>query len=124
SCTNKQAPMRVLTSIQESAWGNLIPRVDLPAVTFEYNRFQRSFGSTPIQQNPWSEEGSYFQRSLGWGIRRQGPLWPSVEGMFLDFDGDGLQDRIYVFPDGNECKFNWSKNLGRSPTTGLLQFET
>src|SRR6185503_10792654 len=36
SCTAQHAPLRLLTSIQESAWGTDAPRVDLPAVAFEY----------------------------------------------------------------------------------------
>jgi hypothetical protein len=36
SCTTTHAPLRLLTSIQESAFGTDSPHVDLPAVTFEY----------------------------------------------------------------------------------------
>jgi hypothetical protein len=54
-CNAQHAPMRVLTSIQESAWATALPRVDLPAVTFEYNRFQRSFASTGT---PFNQGGS------------------------------------------------------------------
>lgn len=125
SCTASHAPMRVLAGIQESAWGAVSPRVDLPPVTFEYNRFHHTFDSTgtPLNvQSLWPDENPYFPHNFGWGIRRQGASWPSVEGMLLDFDGDGLQDRIYVYADGNECMFNWSKNLGRSPSSGEITF--
>ena len=35
-CNRSHSPVRLLTSIQESAWGTDSPRVDLPAVRFEY----------------------------------------------------------------------------------------
>jgi len=39
----------------------------------------------------------------------------------LDFDGDGLVDRIALVSDSNECKFQWQKNLGRN-TSGTINF--
>ncbi len=124
ACGARRAPMRVLTSIQESAWGVNIPRVDLPPVTFDYNRFDRAFDATVVQNMGalWPEDPSPF--NLGSGIRRQGSAWPSVESMLLDFNGDGLQDRIFVYPDDNECKFAWVRNRGRAEgPTGQMDFD-
>jgi len=121
SCTAKAAPTRVLNSIQESAWINGQAHVDLPAVKFYYNRFERSFDQQVIQ--PISEmwgSSDLIRQNLGWGARRQSQ-WPSIDGMLLDLDGDGLQDRVYSVNDPVECKFSWSKNLGRQPN-GLIEF--
>lgn len=130
ACNQKHAPTRVLESIQESAWGNEAPRVDLPAVTFEYNRFERNFDSPVVQALPWQQEfippGLATGWNLGWGFRRKGGEWPSVEAMMLDFDGDGLQDRIRAYEDPatpNSCMFVWSKNLGRQ-LDGSIAFST
>lgn len=94
-------------------------------MTFDYNRFERAFDQTTSEGigSLWPEEDNYHSKNLGWGFRRQGAIWPSVEAMLLDFDGDGLQDRVYVYPDGNECKFNWAKNRGRQ-ANGQLMFQT
>lgn len=118
ACNQEHAPVRALASIQESAWGPNSRRVDLAAVTFDYNRFQRDFDqTTPVGVGGlWPEDPQPF--NLGWGIRRAGGAWPSVEAMMLDFDGDGLQDRLYTYADvtaPNECSFVWAKNLGRQP---------
>ncbi len=116
ACGLTRAPVRLLTEIQESAWGATAPRVDLPPVRFDYNRLGRGFDHVATQGLPWSDP-SGRERNLGWGIRAVGSSWPTQEAMMLDFDGDGLPDRLtsYIDPQApDECKFVWSKNLGRS----------
>lgn len=128
SCTGQHGPLNLLTAIQESAWGDTEPRVDLPAVTFAYNRLARTFdqpSTFPVTQLGFEMEGvSTDERdNLGWGVRHNGPLWPAVHAMMLDFDGDGLPDRLRsLAPTDGECRFTWQKNLGRNPTTGALSF--
>ncbi len=129
-CAAKHGPINLLTSIQESAWGNDAPRADLPAVTFEYNRLARTFDESKVQPAVNGSNTLGFEQpevgaqvgNLGSGTRRPGPSWPSVETMALDFDGDGLQDRLYVTTAGSECKLSWQKNLGRQSSTGNLVF--
>ena len=70
SCTAPHAPVRLLTSIQESAWGTDAPRVDLPAMTFEYG------DPTIILVTPHITHGTPWAfreprpHNLGWGFRR------------------------------------------------------
>ncbi|MBK7074523.1 MAG: hypothetical protein IPH44_19725 [Myxococcales bacterium] len=117
SCTALHGPYHVLTSIQESAWGDTEPRVDLPAVQFDYNRLERTFDETVSTQSLVDGWGPYEAEpyNLGWGSRSSGSDWPTVRAMMLDFDGDGLQDRLSTVDDATECKFKWQRNLGRQP---------
>jgi hypothetical protein len=119
TCQQPHAPVRLLKSIQESAWGTDSPRVDLPAVIFDYNPATVTMwwppqpGPKPV---PW-----YGDPTLGWGYR--GGDWPSVEMMFLDIDGDGLQDVVENAsgPVHGECVARWKRNLGPD-ANGNLHF--
>lgn len=122
SCTAKHAPIRLLESIQESAWIAGQAPVDLPPVTFTYNRLAREFdlASTEVLNNLWMPDPATDVASLSVGKR---PLvgWPAVDAMMLDFDGDGLVDRISHVPDANECVFQWERNEGRN-ASGHIDF--
>ncbi len=114
SCTDRHGPFHQLIRIQESAWGDTEPRVDLPPVTFEYNRLERSFDQSQVGV---TTVGSPDVPT--WGTRSPG-RWPTVEAMLLDFDGDGRPDRLRTVDDPSECRFVWHRNLGRQPTGEIL----
>lgn len=101
ACDGKHGPFLQLQQIEESAWGDTEPSVKLPAVTFTYNRLERTFDQAVANTDV----------DLGWGTRDG--EWPTVESMLLDFDGDGLQDQLYMV-DRDQCTFGWKKNLGRT----------
>ena len=126
ACTGSHAPIRLLTSIRETASGTDSPVVALPAVTFSYSDPTVSlvspqgggttapWGTTPDRQN------------LGWGYRRIDDRWPTVESMFLDVDGDGLQDLV-VNDSGlsgtiSNCSASWYKNPGQGTNGQMLPF--
>jgi RHS repeat-associated protein len=132
STTTQHAPVRLLTSIQESAWGatSEVPRVDLPAVLFTYN--ERTIARTTPTASagpPWGNGSTEWPTTnLGWGYRRGDDRWPSVEMMFQDIDGDGRQDLVMnrsVVTVGNEktitaCRAAWRRNIS---TNGVISFE-
>ena len=123
ACNQIYAPIRLLRSIQESAWGTNAPLVTLPKVTFTYGTPAVSLlQGGGIEVTPWpngvtARGGS--PNNFGWG-RRQHPSapdhWPTVESMMLDMDGDGLPDRVVnsskdVSQPG-ECRMSWQRNTG------------
>ncbi|MFN0247623.1 MAG: SpvB/TcaC N-terminal domain-containing protein, partial [Kofleriaceae bacterium] len=127
--STQHAPVRLLTSIQESAWGatSEVPRVDLPAVLFTYNdRTITRTAPAPIAGPPWGNGSTEFPTTnLGWGFRRADDRWPSVEMMFQDIDGDGRQDLVTngsVDAQGNisACRAKWRRNIS---TNGVISFE-
>ncbi|HWU91506.1 MAG TPA: toxin TcdB middle/N-terminal domain-containing protein, partial [Kofleriaceae bacterium] len=128
-CALQHAPIRLLTSIQESAWGIDAPRVDLPAVTFEYGDATANLVSqpAPAPSTPWpaGTEPFLHRNSLSWGYRYQDDRWPSVEAMMLDIDGDGLLDRVTNAStptvDG-QCRMAWKRNLGPAPGSSEPRF--
>jgi hypothetical protein len=125
TCTASHAPVRLLTSIEESASGIDSPSVTLPAVTFEYGSPTVSLSTSMAQGNPMAVLDPR-PHNLGWGRRRVGgdDRWPTVEAMLLDIDGDGLQDRVWnaSTPGSNgSCRAKWERNLGVDPVTGLLE---
>jgi hypothetical protein len=71
SCTQSHSPVRLLTSIQESAWGADSPRVDLPEVTFEYGNPTVALTSNVNQSAPWADTWAIPSRknNLAWGYR-------------------------------------------------------
>lgn len=112
SCSASHAPVRLLTSIQESAWGTDAPRVDLPPVTFEYGDAALNLVTPQIlPPTPWLGQIGHND-NLGWGYRGSDPQWPSVEAMMIDIDGDGLLDRLENTSSGGNCQATWWKNLG------------
>jgi hypothetical protein len=108
ACDALHGPILQLRTIQESAWGDSEPAVTLPPITFGYNRRARTFDQAVAESmsDPTSPGG---RGNLGWGTRDG--EWPTVESMFLDFDGDGLQDRLFMV-DRDQCTFAWKKNRG------------
>ena len=130
STTASHAPVRLLTSIQESAWGATteVPRVDLPAVLFTYNDLTVTrTASGPAAGPPWGTGSVEVPTTnLGWGYRRDDDRWPSVEMMFQDIDGDGRQDLVTngsVDAQGNisTCRAKWRRNVS---SNGVISFES
>ena len=117
--TIQHAPLRMLTSIQESAWfGRNGYRVDLPAVTFGYAPQGVVLGSPTVPTVPPWTTGSHptpHRYNLGWGYRRNDGRWATVEELMVDLDGDGLLDRL-TNTSGNgsftNCTASWQRNLG------------
>lgn len=91
-CTRDHAPLRLLTSITESAslGGNTIT---LPPTTFEYGPL--SFART---ENRWLPAGVATVLAGGKRDFRTNPQfsdWPTVSDMMLDFDGDARLDLVH-----------------------------
>ncbi|NUP11076.1 MAG: hypothetical protein HOW73_33950 [Polyangiaceae bacterium] len=104
------APLRILTSVQETGFAEDGTATVLPAQTFDYNRLERTFDSS-IQ----------LQGGIGDGV--QGNLHDVerlhrsiTNKMLLDVDGDSRADRLEVGPlsGANECTASWEKNVGLS----------
>lgn len=120
SCDANHAPYRALVSIQQSAWGQDSPRVDLPPITFDYGNANVLYPVTPTQKAiPWDATGpGALAYNLAWRYRFEGGRWPSIEAMMLDIDGDGLPDRVTNDPVRDagghvvSCRARWEKNLG------------
>jgi hypothetical protein len=115
-CNLQHAPIRLLTSITESAWGVDSPLVTLPAKTFTYNSPTTAL-IDPGGQNspPFGASGESRPFNLAWGFRHNDDRGPTIEGMMLDVDGDGLLDRLVndsVDPQGRtfECRAKWYRN--------------
>lgn len=102
------APLRILTSVQETGFAADGTPTALPPQTFDYNRLERAFdASTPVDGGI----GSGTQGNLD-NIER---LHRSVtDEMLLDVDGDGAADRVVVGAPSSsgECTASWEKNLG------------
>jgi RHS repeat-associated protein len=120
-CDQPHAPVRLLSSIQESAWIAGAPHVNLPAVTLDYGDPTVLFDYPGQAENrPWGATSNLYN-NLGWGYRYAAPntdpidRTPTVEVMFVDMDGDGLVDRLVNTSqetvDG-VCKAAWQKNMG------------
>lgn len=135
TCGNAHAPLRLLTSIQERAWGTDAPLAELPPITFEYNGAAVSLvtpSTTPGGPPPWFGLSSQppgqtgVTGHLGWGYRRTNGRPPSVEAMFLDLDGDGLLDYLVNNSIQNnaigECSALWFRNRG-ADSAGWPQFD-
>ncbi|MBX3159707.1 MAG: hypothetical protein KF773_27300 [Deltaproteobacteria bacterium] len=130
-CNAQHAPLRLLESIQESAWGTDSPRVDLPPVKFTYGPTTLTLAPPSItHRTPWAA-GNAYEDNLAWGIRKTGSGWPTVEAMMLDMDGDGLLDRVINasgIADGAptyECRVKWYRNLGpKNGDPAVLSFDT
>jgi RHS repeat-associated protein len=116
------APVRLLTSITESASGVDAPPVALPPITFSYGATGVTLDDVHQQSGvPWAMGGSNFQTNLSGGKRYHvGDSWPTLEEALIDVNGDGLPDRLKAEVIGGNCAVKWRPNLGLNGTT--LQF--
>ena len=120
-CNLSHAPVRLLKSIEERAWGTNAPLVTLPKVTFDYGTPAVSVTTTVGGSLPWnigSNQHTGNAATFGWG-RRPNPSaddhWPTVEAMMIDFDGDGLLDRLTSSSQettSGTCSFSFQRNQG------------
>ena len=126
--TTGHAPMRILDSLQETAWILGAPsepalETTLPAVEFEYTRRERQLDDHIELQLDGADSMADIGHSLGNGYRRENlntpGEWPTVETLLLDLDGDGLQDILRTTPDElldesnwELCTFQWRRNEG------------
>jgi RHS repeat-associated protein len=121
------SPVRLLHSIQESAWGIDSPRVDLHPVVFAYGASSAAFDTSTMTSAPWAladdsgQSATYNESStLSWGFRFADDRWPTLESAMIDMDGDGLLDRV-VIGTGTDasgaatCRAIWQQNLGLQP---------
>ncbi|MEN8129173.1 MAG: RHS repeat-associated core domain-containing protein [Pseudomonadota bacterium] len=119
-CGGSAAPHRLLASVTETAFAPDVTATPttLPPLTFNYNDSpsgdyieDSSFDLTPLND----VEKTY---GIAGGQRHRG-FWTTEHTMLLDYDGDGLQDRLVlestdlVFEDGKgKCAFKVQRNTG------------
>jgi RHS repeat-associated protein len=117
-CNHAHGPLRMLTSIQETAVSPP-PTVTtaMPAVQFSYGAFTRSFAT----QRTFSRPGGNFGDAFAGGYRDDGYGWPRLETMMLDYDGDGRLDRLRNDPLSTGCGFRWERNTGSGFAAGVGQ---
>ncbi len=111
-CEEPHGPLRLLTSIQESATSP--PPASLtttmPAVKFYYGPLDRSALIYP--NGTFAAPGGNFGDALAGGYV-QGPLGlPRLEVMLVDIDGDGRVDRLRNAPLASGCGLRWERNVG------------
>jgi hypothetical protein len=135
SCTlAAHSPIRLLTSIDERAWGIDSPLVDLPAVTFQYappgvslTQGNQRTGAPWITTSPPPQPPAQplYGESLAWGYRfDSSERWPTLEATLVDVDGDGIPDRLRsgIAGDSSRCQAFWDRNTG-TMVGGFPQFE-
>lgn len=108
SCpTNRaHAPLRLLTSVQQTVTNPDGTTVTLPASTFEYGRRDLELTSTvPLTPRGSGWDANAHQKPGG---------WPTIETMDLDLDGDGRLDRLAnnAYGSPTQCMATWQRNLG------------
>jgi hypothetical protein len=109
-CGLDHGPIRLLTSIQESATSPTGVSTSMPPVTFSYG---------PLRPTPRVDQSfSGSSLPLAQGLRAPaGSSWPLLQVMLLDFDGDGRLDRLVSDPDASGCAFQWQRNTGNAFST-------
>ena len=128
-CGLDHGPIRLLTSIQESARSPGGTVVSKPAITFGYgpltpNRsVAQSFDRGLAISSPFTDSltGGYRPGVAG--------NWPQLEVMLLDLDADGRLDRLFAanMPEDathdGECAFVWQRNEGNGFGTAITPIE-
>ena len=100
------APLRLLTSVQQTATAADGTVTTLPPTTFEYGRRELEL-TQKVNLTARSEGRDSLSTSKAGG-------WPTIDSMLLDFDGDGKLDRLWSKPTQNatQCGATWQRNLG------------
>lgn len=111
SCSADHAPLRLLESVTETAYSADGTARSMPPITMTYNPV--ALGPlVPVQSSDFdmvNVEGQEPSLGLSGGDRHDG-FWSRVRTMPLDYDGDGLQDRLIL--DEENCGFRWQRNTG------------
>ena len=115
NCRAEHAPIRVLTSIKETAISPEGKKTSLPAVSFEYGPLRRSLKHTSSALTTIAAYGD--RQGLG------EDSWPNLKSMLIDFDGDGLTDKLTINKlKGNsneQCTASLHLNIGGAFTEGI-----
>jgi hypothetical protein len=99
------SPIRMLSSIQESARAPDGTWSTLPAVTFEYGDLEQ-LPATLRVANLGGGNLLAMPKALTWGHEATGGSgpgsrdWVDTYSMLVDIDGDGSQDRVVIDPSG------------------------
>ncbi len=102
------APLRILTSVAETAFALDGTATALPAQTFEYNRLERAFDAT-------RSTGTSLGGGRVGGSYVNGAKDPdATDTMLLDLDGDGIADRLKTgaISSNNQCTATWERGTG------------
>ena len=118
-CNQPRGPLRLLTSIQESAVSPPPANATtvMPAVAFSYGPLVPTLAT----QSSYARPGGNFGDALAAGYRDDGYGWPRLETMLLDYDGDGRVDRLRNNPLSSGCGFTWERNTGSDFASGVGQ---
>lgn len=129
-CDGKHGPQRLLRGITEVGIpydGG--PEHRLPEVAFDYGVLERQWVPRTFELSP---PYAGAPQAVAWGTRNRLPnVWPGIQGMMMDVDGDGVLDRPFtppsgaaidtdgdgvtdrVFnPNGGDCGFVWQRGDG------------
>lgn len=110
------APLRLLTSTQERAWAPDGTLAELPPMEFTYGMLEHQLRNE--QYLPSAVITPDDEGHIGRGKRRLNTTkaggWPTIETMWMDFDGDGRSDLVRSTPlaSASECGYEWRRNLG------------
>lgn len=140
SCYQTHGAQRHLTEIRETAWSpstGWAPSSEtrLPPTTFSYGPVTRPTWTTQDFSMPLPTPDTP-PGALVWGEDFGGSwrghfTWPTVRSMLVDFDGDGLVDRLYTPPESAaspsaQCTFRWDKGTptGFVPVADAVELPT
>jgi hypothetical protein len=106
ACGQKHGPLRLLTSIQESAISPEGVTTTKPPVTFTYGPLERNLNETRSFDTASPDMHRGYRAVDADDLNGD---WPTLEATMMDFDGDGRLDRLSTF---GTCLFNWERNFG------------
>lgn len=108
------APLRLLTAVTETGYAPDGVATTLPPTTFEYGRRERELTRVVASPSP-AADLTFGAGASQLNLMKAGG-WPTIDFMFVDFDGDGALDLLESRPRAHatECGFRWYRNLGGS----------
>jgi RHS repeat-associated protein len=113
SCDQPRGPLRLLTTISQTAWDAEGVATTIPPITFGYGTpgriLQPSTDRLPAVLDP-----PPALPNLGWGYRhldpREGGGSPTIQTMLADVDGDSFTDILEGMDDESSCQVKVSFN--------------